>query len=117
MKNTNDEFNNIKVTLNTVFEVVKAYDIINEASGLGPTLCAFAFRRDLKDLIAAVNGELFDAVNADLIDAVNKGWLDVEQKELANTRIHFLLSTLIQEYKGKIPPDLETAVFQIVRAR
>jgi hypothetical protein len=72
-----ESIDDIKLTLAKILDVVKSYPIIEDAVELEPTLFAFAFRRDLKDLVDAVNGNLFNSVNTDLVKAVSKGWLDV----------------------------------------
>jgi hypothetical protein len=46
-----ESIDDIKLTLAKILDVVKSYPIIEDAVELEPTLFAFAFRRDLKDLV------------------------------------------------------------------
>jgi hypothetical protein len=57
-------------------------------------------------------------MNDELLTAIQEGWVDANDltKPMGEARIAFLLRTLILDYKGRIPRDLEKAIFEIVRA-
>jgi hypothetical protein len=109
----------IRKTLTEIYATVVSYDLetkilLQEEIEIGPTLCAFAFRRDLASLVDAVERNLFVAVNyGKTVTTNNPNNIDIQDQPLTDPRILFVLEIILQDYISKIPADLQKSVSEI----